>query len=130
MAAVLTAILTLKLPLKSSLKRSLPNRNMNVVSLVAVFSLGIACTVLVSFLSEHFRNELLRQESERLVAEAIASRREIFEKSRSLTSIPDESQLTVVDAELVSKSAVQKNPERKQNPNGGNLVILAPLPVP
>ena len=84
---------------------------MNAISLIAVFTLGIVFTLLVSFLSEHVRNESIRQQSERDVEEAIATRRKIFEKSRALTSIPDESQLTVVDAEF-ARDLPQRRPQK------------------
>ena len=105
-ASVLTVVLTSHFRWDFN-RKSLSRINMNAISLIAVFTLGIVFTLLVSFLSEHVRNESIRQQSE----EAIATRRKIFEKSRALTSIPDESQLTVVDVEF-ARDLPQRRPQK------------------
>ena len=74
---------------------------MNIICLLVVFTLGVVFTFVGSLLAEYVKSEVLRNQSETEVQELIENRRKIFERSRSLTSIPDGSQLSVFDTELV-----------------------------
>jgi len=74
---------------------------MNVFLLLAVFSIGAFSSLIVSLLSDYIKNETLRYESVRRGEELIESRRLVFQKSLKLSSIPDDFQLSVFDAEIV-----------------------------
>lgn len=74
---------------------------MNVYLLITVFTVGALSSVFVSLLTDYVKNETLRYESVRNREELIESRRQIFEKSLKLSSMPDDFQLSVFDAEIV-----------------------------
>ena len=72
---------------------------MNTFTLLAVFTLGVLFTCIVSVLYFHHL-EIGHQETERNIADLIADRRKLLEKSQKLIMIPDESQLTVFDTDV------------------------------
>ena len=78
--------------------RKFVQRNkMNTVWLISVFLLGIASSVIVNFLNEYYKSEALRQKTIQEIGDMIENRRQIFEKSKIISSIPDESQISVID---------------------------------
>jgi len=74
---------------------------MNVYLLITVFAVGALSSLIVSLLTDYVKNETLRYESVRNKEKLIESRRKMFEKSLKLSSMPDDFQLSVFDAEIV-----------------------------
>ena len=74
---------------------------MNVYLLITVFAVGALSSLIVSLLTDYVKNETLRYESVRNKEKLIETRRKMFEKSLKLSSMPDDFQLSVFDAEIV-----------------------------
>ena len=73
---------------------------MNTFTLLAVFTLGVVFTCLVSILTVYIQKDIKWFEVEQKREDLIAIRQQILEKSHKFILIPDESQLSVVDTEL------------------------------
>lgn len=87
---------------------------MNTLTLVAVFSSGVILTLLTSFLAVYVQNEVKGFKSDSELEQLIANKRKIFEKSRKFLSVPEESQLSVTDAEISFRSDVSAASDSQQ----------------
>lgn len=105
--SVLKAVLLSRCSLPSNLYSE--RGNMNTFTLVAVFSLGVMFTCIVSILTVYIQKEVGQYEMERKTEDLIADRRKILEKSHKFILIPDESQLSVVDTELAIDPSLYVN---------------------
>ncbi len=97
--------------------------NMNSLTLLAVFALGVMFTCFVSILTLYIQKEIGLQETERITEDLIANRRKILEKSQKFVLVPDESHLSVgSDTELSVDPAVYvstaETPEKKNSKDG------------
>lgn len=89
-------------------------KSMNTLTLVAVFSSGVILTLLTSFLAVYVQNEVKGFKSDSELEQLIANKRKIFEKSRKFLSVPEESQLSVTDAEISFRSDVSAASDSQQ----------------
>lgn len=92
--------------------------NMNTLTLVAVFALGVMFTCIVSIMTLYIQKEIGFQEVDRTAENLIANRRKFLEKSQKFVLVPDESQLSVSDTELsvdpaLYLSAAAEAPKKK-----------------
>jgi hypothetical protein len=97
--------------------------NMNSLTLLAVFALGVMFTCFVSMLTLYIQKEIGLQETERITEDLIANRRKILEKSQKFVLVPDESHLSVgSDTELSVDPAVYvstaETSEKKNSKDG------------
>jgi hypothetical protein len=97
--------------------------NMNSLTLLAVFALGVMFTCFVSMLTLYIQKEIGLQETERITEDLIANRRKILEKSQKFVLVPDESHLSVgSDTDLSVDPAVYvstaETSEKKNSKDG------------
>ncbi|XP_046645877.1 protein adenylyltransferase Fic-like [Daphnia pulicaria] len=106
--------------------------NMNSLTLLAVFALGVMFTCFVSMLTLYIQKEIGLQETERITEDLIANRRKILEKSQKFVLVPDESHLSVgSDTELSVDPAVYvstaETSEKKNSKDANVLEALGAL---
>jgi len=99
---------------------------MNAYLLLTVFAIGALSSVLVSLLADYVKNETLRYESVRNREELIESRRQILEKSLKLSSIPDDFQLSVFDAEIVPVNSEDESGSSLLDTNNQGRTLIFP----
>lgn len=101
--------------------------NMNTLTLVAVFALGVMFTCIVSIMTLYIQKEISFMEVDRTKEDLIANRRKILEKSQKFVMVPGESQLSVGDTELSVDPAAYLSPaaetSKKKNKDG-NLILV------
>ncbi|XP_057369297.1 protein adenylyltransferase Fic-like [Daphnia carinata] len=105
--------------------------NMNTLTLVAVFALGVMFTCIVSIMTLYIQKEIAFLQVDRTKEDLIADRRKILEKSQKFVMVPGESQLSVGDTELSVDPAAYLSPAaetpKKKNKDANTLEALGAL---